>query len=178
MMKRQTERKKHWITERGFTLIEVMIAIVVLMVGLIAVAQLVPASIRLNAGNRSDSAALVIAQRELDQMMGQPLTSTSFVDAQNNTCNLGNAATPNQAVGSPLLASQPVIDFAAGQVNGYSFSYRDPNDPNGPFYDIRWTVITSVNGGTVTGKRFIVGAVKRGGNGVFRPVTLDTMVTR
>jgi len=157
-----------------------MVATIVLLVGLVAVAQLVPVSIRLNAANRSDSTAMVIAQRELDQMLEQPLASPSFVDAQSNTCNLGNPATPNQAVGSPVIVlnNRPMLDFAAGQVAGYSFNYQDPNDPNGASYDVRWAVITFVNGGTVTAKGFILGAVKRSGNGIFPPVTVDTMVTR
>ena len=49
----------------GFTLVEVLLATVVLLVGVVAVAQLVPISLTVNSANRGDSTALVIEQRVL-----------------------------------------------------------------------------------------------------------------
>jgi prepilin-type N-terminal cleavage/methylation domain-containing protein len=172
--------------ESGFTLIEMLIATVIMLVGLVGVAQLVPLSIRLNAGNRDDSTALVFAQRELDEMADQPIAATTFSDAPGvlcptgSTCNLGNAATPKVPVGSPvvMLNNRPMIDFTQAAVANYSFSYTDPNDPFGLSYDVRWAVITYANGTNPTGKRFIVGVRRRGGNVPFLPVTLDTMVEK
>ncbi|HXJ05729.1 MAG TPA: prepilin-type N-terminal cleavage/methylation domain-containing protein [Candidatus Acidoferrum sp.] len=168
----------------GFTLIEVLMAIVVLLVGIVAVAQLVPASISSNSTNRNDSSALVFAQRELDQFLSQPLNMSisppAFIDAQGFSCNLGDPAQPNVVVGSPVvvLYSQLVINFASAPVAGYNFNYQDPNDPAGVFYDVRWAVITRTNNGMVASKRFILGARRKGGNGVFRPVTLDTILSK
>jgi len=167
--------------QTGFTLTELMIATIVLLVGLIAVAQLVPASIGSNSVNRNDSTALVFAQRELEQMIEQPLISNSFTDAQGFLCSLGNSALPNQVVGNPVtvLNNMTAIDFSAGPVAGYNFSYQDPNDPYGITYDVRWAVITTVNaGGSVAARRFILGARKSGGNGFSPAVTLDTMVEK
>ena len=45
-------------SQRGFTLVEVLMAIVILLVGIVAVAQLVPASISSNSANRNDSTSL------------------------------------------------------------------------------------------------------------------------
>jgi prepilin-type N-terminal cleavage/methylation domain-containing protein len=165
---------------RGFTLIEVMVAIVVLLVGLVAVAQLVPASLTSNNGNRSDSVALVLAQRELDQMLDQPLKATQFTDVLGNVCSLGNPAAPNALVGSPvvIIGGRPMIDFSAGQVGGYSFNYADPEDPYGATYDVRWTTITTANGGNPNSKRFIIGVRQVGGLGYFPPLALDTMVEK
>jgi prepilin-type N-terminal cleavage/methylation domain-containing protein len=164
----------------GFTLTEVLVAIVVLMVCLVAIAQLIPASIVSNATNRNDSSAMVLAQSELNQMIAQPLTSTGFTDALSNACVLGDPTQPGQAVGSVLVTGQPVIDFASAQVPGYSFNYQDPNDPTGTTYDVRWAVITTVSpaSGMATSKRFILGATKRGGNGFYVPVALDTQVEK
>ena len=166
----------------GFTLIEVLIAIVILLFGIVAVAQLVPASIGSNSTNRNDSSALVFAQREMDQFLSQPLniTPAAFVDAQGFTCNLGDPTQPNVVVGSPttVFYNQVIIDFAQAPVNRYSFTYQDPNDPSGVVYDVRWAIITATNNGLVTSKRFILGARKRGGNGVLRPVALDTVLEK
>jgi len=170
--------------QSGFTLVEVLMAIVVLLVGIVAVAQLVPASISSNSTNRNDSSALVFAQRELDQFMSQPLNMSisppAFIDAQGFSCNLGDPAQPNVVVGSPVVVinNQLVLDFTAAPVMGYSFSYQDPNDPAGVLYDVRWAVITTTNNGMVSSKRFILGARRKGGNGIYRPVTLDTILEK
>jgi prepilin-type N-terminal cleavage/methylation domain-containing protein len=163
----------------GFSLLEMLLATLILLVGLVAVAELVPASILLNQRNRTDSSALVFAQRELDQMVDQPLLLPQFTDVAGNTCQLGNAATPNIRQGTNVLSinNQAAINFASS-VPGYNFTYQDPTDPNGPMYDVRWAVIVSGNGVKVTAKRFILGVNQIGGTGFLQPVTLDTMVEK
>src|SRR5713101_7324650 len=186
-MSMTTKFKKPEHKEGGFTLIEVLFATIIMVVGLVGVAQLVPLAIHLNTANRNDSTSLVFAQRELDEMADQPITATTFSDPQGvlcppaTLCNLGNAATPKVPVGSPVVMlnnSVPMIDFTAAAVANYSFNYADPNDPFGLSYDVRWAVITYANAGNATGKRFIVGVRRRGGNAPFLPVTLDTMVEK
>jgi prepilin-type N-terminal cleavage/methylation domain-containing protein len=174
--------------EQGFSLLEMMLATMILLVGLIAIAQLVPATILLNYRNRTDSAAMVFAQRELDFMLDQPLSATSFTDPPlyvycpaSTTCNLGNPSPQNQVQGGPLtvdINNQTVIDFTQAAVSNYSFTYQDPNDPSGVTYDIRWAVIVTGNGTYISSKRFLVGIRQAGGSGYFQPITLDTMVQR
>ena len=172
--------------ERGFSMVEMLVATVILVVSLVGVAQMIPLSIRLNAANRNDSTALVFAQRELDEMIDMPLTSTSFQDPlgvlcypSTATCNLGNSALPKTVVGSPvvMLNGRANIDFTAGTVANYNFTYTDPNDPFRAPYDVRWAVITFTNAATgqPTAKRFIVGVRKISGNTPLPPVTLETM---
>ena len=172
--------------EKGFSLLEMMLATIILLVGLIAIAQLVPASILMNYRNRNDSAALVFAQREMDVMLDQPLSSNTFTDPLGvycplaTTCNLGDPAQPNQIVGSPVLVinNQALIDFGATLQTGYNFTYQDPADPGGTTYDIRWAVISTGTASTIYGKRIIIGVRQQGGNGYFQPITLDTMVQK
>src|ERR1700690_747831 len=137
---------KRWKNQRGFTLVEVLLAIVVMLVGIVAVAQLVPASIGSNSANRNDSSALVFAQRQMDQFLSQPLNMsinppafTETIDAQTFTCYLGDPTQPsNTPIGNPVVPyyNQLVIDFSpsTGTPN-YSFIYQDPNDPFGLVYD-------------------------------------------
>ena len=61
-------------------MIEMLIATLMMVVGIVAMAQLVPLAIHLNAGNRDDSTALVLAQRELDEMLDQPITSKMLAE--------------------------------------------------------------------------------------------------
>jgi len=171
--------------QRGFSILEMMLATIILLVGLVAIAQLVPASILMNYRNRTDSSALVFAQRELDQMLDQPLTANSFTDALLNSCQLGDPTVTNSVQGSAVttLNNQTIIVFSSpnpplAPTNGYGFIYADPNDPSGTTYDVRWAVIITGSGGTVSSKRLILGVRQVGGNGYFQPVTLDTMVEK
>jgi prepilin-type N-terminal cleavage/methylation domain-containing protein len=167
--------------EGGFSLIEMLFATVILLVGLVAIAQLVPASILLNYQNRNNSSALVFAQRELDQMLDQPLTSTVFTNAELQVCKLGDPAINNAAQGTQVLTNvqnQAVIDFNS-TVDGYNFTYlENPAIPNGLKYDVRWAVILTKVGTTVYSKRFILGIRQQGGTGYFPPITLEAMVEK
>jgi prepilin-type N-terminal cleavage/methylation domain-containing protein len=181
--------RKNPMKQTGFTLVELLVAMLVLMVGLIAVAQLVPMAVRLNSGNRDDSTAMAFAQRELDALIEQPISITApqgFTDPNGvlcpplTTCLLGDATQPKVLVGSPVLMinNRPQLDFGVAQVPGYSFNYTDPNDPYNLTYDVRWAVITYSNAGNPSAKRFILGALRRSNNTAFLPLTLDTMVEK
>jgi|SRR5271165_534977 len=172
--------------ERGFSLLEMVFATTVLLVGIVGVAQLVPASLLLNQSNRTSSSGLVVVQHELEVIMNQPLSSLGYTDPQTNVfCALGDPTQPGQLLGSPLgvVNNHTVIDFSQNLVPGYNLTYSDPSDPSGATWDLRWAVITNtVNGETIPSsilsKRFIVGARQIGGQGFALPVTLDTMVSK
>jgi prepilin-type N-terminal cleavage/methylation domain-containing protein len=170
--------------EGGFTLVEMLIATVIVVVGLVAVAQLVPTSMMMNANNRSDGTALVIAQKQMEALRAVPLTATSFTDPLGvtcpTTCFIGDPNRPGQWVGSPvvLFNNSPIIDYSPRTpLAGYGFTYTDPNDPAGAVNDVRWAVVTVTNG-TVTGRRIVVGAFRRGMKTPTYPISLDTMVSK
>jgi prepilin-type N-terminal cleavage/methylation domain-containing protein len=176
-------------TERGFTLTELLIATAIILVGLVAVAQLVPASVMLNSNNRSNATAQVLAQRQLEAMREFPLAITTFTDPlgvlcpSGLTCYLGDPTQAGQIVGSPVLPdsnNMPVIDFSQAPVDGYSFTYIDPNDPFGATNDVRWAVITFTNplNNVATGRRIILGVFRRGMKTVALPITLDVLVSK
>ena len=178
MSKRCGHQKKQG-RQQGFSLIELMIAVVVLVVGVVGVAQLVPAAMFLNARNRADSSSLVYAQREMDQFVSQSLTSNTFTDQQGNFCNLGGSVSFNAVVGSPVttVGGHVAINFSGGQVAGYSYNYTDPTDPT-TNYDVRWAVINTGAATSVFSRRFILGVQKSGGDTPLPPVTLDSTVSR
>ena len=161
-------------------------ATVIVVVGLVAVAQLVPTSMMMNANNRSDGTALVIAQRQMEALRAIPLAKNSFTDPQgvtcplSTTCYVGDPNQPGQVVGNPvaLFNNSPIINFApSASVNGYGFTFTDPNDPAGAVNDVRWAVVTVTNG-AVTGRRIVVGTFRRGMKTPTLPVSLDTMVSK
>jgi prepilin-type N-terminal cleavage/methylation domain-containing protein len=171
--------------ERGFTLTEMLIATVIVVVGLVAVAQLVPTSMMMNANNRSDGSALVLAQKQMEALRAIPLGTTLFSDPLGITCPLsmacgvGDTSHPGQFVGSPvvLFNNSLIIDYSQPLVDGYGLTFTDPNDPSGDVNDIRWAVATVTNG-TVTGRRIIVGAFRRGMKSQNYPISLDTIVSK
>lgn len=188
MKKTQTSGTRTRSQQRGFTLIEMLMATVIILVGLVAVAQLVPSSVMLNSNNRSDATALVFAQRVMEGMRGQPLTPGTYVDPQGlfcqvaDGCLLGDPAQPAILVGNAVntTGTSPIIDFSTAPVAGYSFTFVDPNDPLGATYDVRWAVVTrtNVSTGTITSKRIILGVFRRGMKSPTLPVTLDTVVSK
>jgi prepilin-type N-terminal cleavage/methylation domain-containing protein len=181
-MRNGIARKKLPMTaERGFTLVELAIATVVLLVGAVAVMQLVPAAMQSNLNNRYDSAAAVLAQQLLDQISAQPLTATEFLANDGRVIQLGSAAFAGQVQGGPvrIVRGMAQINFTADAVPGFNFQAVDENDATGTSYEVRWAVITTVSpSGTIVAKRFIVGAWRRDSREVTQPVTVDAWVQR
>jgi len=176
-------RRRYGKNSRGFSLVELLIATVILLVGLVGIAQLVPASILINQRGRLDSTSLVFAQREMDQMLVHPLTDTSFLEANGafcpgGFCSLGDASSPGAVEGNNVIwvSNRPFIDFSGAPVDNFSFTYTDPNDPFAVTYDVRWAVVTTVNGSSITGKRFFVGVRQLNGSNFVPAVTLDAMI--
>jgi len=177
-----SQQRQHAKGSRGFSLVEMLIATVILLVGLVGVAQLVPASILINQRGRLDSTSLVFAQRELDQMLAHNLTDTSFFEANGALCaafcSLGDASSPGTVEGNNVVwvSNRPFVDFSGAPVDNFSFTYSDPNDPFAVRYDVRWAVVTTVNGSSITGKRFFVGVRQLNASNFVPAVTLDAMI--
>jgi hypothetical protein len=165
-------------TEAGFSILELLIASVVLLTGILSVVELVPFALQSNANIRLDTSATVIAQRELDQILNQPIQSTSFVDADGRTIDLGNPAQNNVIIGGPLITGTGTIDFSQAAVPGYNYTYADPNDGTGATYEVRWAVITSTNGGNPVSKRIILACWHRQSNQINLPLNIDTTVQK
>jgi hypothetical protein len=156
-----------------------LLASAILMVGIISVVQLVPASLQLNANNRLDTLATVIAQRELDQMLSQPLSTDTFVDTDQRTISLGGAGSPGAPVVMDPQGKTVQIDFTANPVAGFSIpAYVDRNDLTGATFDVRWAVIPQVSGGKLISKRIIIGCRQTNANQPLLPVTLDSWVQK
>lgn len=180
-----SQRSRNRRQQKGFTLLELAVATLILMVGIAGVVQLVPASQNSNLNNRVDTTAMVFAQREMDQMINQPLTAANFTDADGRVINLGSETVTNTVFGSPIvmLGTSPSINFNAAAVAGYNFTFSDPNDVGDSAeasYQMRWTVISNVSAGVVISKRFIV-ACRRSGTSAtqaLNPAVVDTLVQK
>lgn len=173
---------RSWREQGGFSVLEMIVASAILMVGIVSVVQLVPASLRNSVGNRMDTMATVVAQRELDQMLSQPLTANTFQDMDGNIISLGGAGSPGAAV--VMSGQSAIIDFSAGPpaAGFYLPSYVAPQDLTGPSFELRWAVFPlTANNGSLVGRRIIVGCRRNQtvvGGQLFLPVTLDSSVQK
>jgi prepilin-type N-terminal cleavage/methylation domain-containing protein len=68
-------------TERGFTLIETSIAMVIMMVAALGVVSLFTFAIGYNSGGNDRAVAISIAQQELEQLRGVPFTDPLLTTA-------------------------------------------------------------------------------------------------
>jgi hypothetical protein len=165
--------------QHGFSVLEMILASAILMVGIVSVVQLVPASLKSSVGNRMDTMATVVAQRELDQMLSQPLNVNGFTDKDGQTISLGGAGAPGAEV--MMNGDSVQIRFAGFIPSGFYTFYTDPNDPSGSSFELRWAVFPQVNNGIVVSKRIIIGcrrAQSFGNEQLLLPVNLDSSVQK
>jgi hypothetical protein len=165
--------------QHGFSVLEMILASAILMVGIVSVVQLVPASLKSSVGNRMDTMATVVAQRELDQMLSQPLNVNGFTDKDGQTISLGGAGAPGAEV--MMNGDSVQIRFAGFIPSGFYTFYTDPNDPSGSSFELRWAVFPQISNGIVVSKRIIIGcrrAQSFGNEQLLLPVNLDSSVQK
>jgi prepilin-type N-terminal cleavage/methylation domain-containing protein len=181
----------------GFSLLEMLLASAILLVGILSVVQLVPASLKSDLYNRMDTMATTVAQLELDQMVNQlqrcspqtqiltqnvnacqGINTQQFTDNARNTVALGGATAGSYGAPIVMQDSNPVIDFSASTVSGYNIqSYQNQNDTTGSTFELRWAVIATANSsGGLIAKRIIIGCRHTNSIQPMLPVILDTSV--
>lgn len=166
-------------SERGFSLIETMIAIGLLAVGVMGLAVLMPTATQNDFRSRLDTTATFIATRHLEQMLAQPYVITTFTGAADGllntaanlslTCNPNPTAPPAADCSAGATLSGSLIDFTQAYAvvpNGYKRLYQiaasaDPDAPtvNNGTYEVRWNVAE-----TTSGVRTILVAVRPTGD--------------
>lgn len=129
--------------QRGMSLIEMMIASVVLLVGVLATAVLIPLAIGTNSKNRQQSNSTVIAQMLMEKILSVPPgaptpTLTDCTGAATTITASGSAS----GSGAALLSTGDV-DFSQTAPTGYSMLYTACGT-NGrqSTYDVRWNIKT------------------------------------
>jgi len=176
-MMRRTKKDKTSGQESGLTLIELMIAMVVLAVGILGSMGLIIRAIGGDAWSKQLSNSTVLAQAITERIMAIPAASNAPVTIADCT---GNFAPVNTAPGGAAVTANGEVDFAAAAVANYQMLYTDCNT-NGrqSIYDVRWNV-TAVNNSLGFVKLLTVSAqLKHTGNNAvaFAPVaTVRTII--
>lgn len=124
--------------QRGMTLIELMIAMVVLLVGVVGSMALIAYAMGGNGRSKQQSNATVIAQ-----MLTEKISSQKAILSQNLTvldCT-GASNTVYTAAGGGALTSSGGVDFTQAAVTGYQMYYTDCGTSGRQMvYDVRWTI--------------------------------------
>jgi len=149
------------------------VALLLLSVSLLALAMLFPLAVRLSAGSSAASAAIQIAQYELEQIRNNIFSpSGSFTDARGNVLDAACQGVAGTSCGNPLTSSR-TIDYSSPAAVGYSVTLEDNL---GTRYDIRWNVTVTASNG-----REIILASKPlnpATPGLQLPVQIETLVGR
>jgi len=165
-------------SERGMTLIELMIAMIVLMVGVVGSMALIAYAVGGNGRSKQQSNATVVAQMLVEKIASQKATVANNLTV---TDCAGNTSTVYTAAGGPTLTSSGTEDFTAAIVTGYQMTYTDCGS-NGRqmIYDARWTITQP----TTYTKLIVVSVEMQGTAGAgtknptmyARPVTIRTLI--
>ena len=99
-------------TERGFTLIETSIALVILMVAGLGVASLFTYSVRYNTGANDRALALSVAQQQIEQLRSVPFTD-SLLNVTSAT-----VLTPNTVSNGRTYRVTKTVSGSNNDVNG------------------------------------------------------------
>src|SRR5258708_17485189 len=124
--------------QRGMTLIELMIAMVVLLIGVVASMALIAYSIGGNGRSKQQSNATVVAQMLAEKISSQKATLSNNLTV--NDC-VGTANTVYTAAGGGALTSSGDVDLTQAAVTGYQMYFTDCGTSGRQMtYDVRWTI--------------------------------------
>jgi Tfp pilus assembly protein PilV len=141
MHKTFIRRKQKTHSQSGMSIIELLIASVVLVVGFSGLLAMIANAIATNGRNNKDSTGTVLAQQVLEQLATLPANSATTVAM---TDCAANNYTLSAAVGGATL-SGAAVDFSQAKVNNYSMNFVvcGTNGRQATF-DVRWNV-TSID---------------------------------
>ena len=130
--------KRAFRKERGMTLIELMIAMVVLLVGIVGSMALIAYAIGGNGRSRQESNSTVVAQMLAEKISSQKASLSNNLTVYD--C-VGTANTVYTAAGGGALTSGGDVDMTQAAVTGYQMNYTDCGTSGRQMiYDVRWTI--------------------------------------
>jgi type IV pilus modification protein PilV len=165
--------------QAGFSLLEVMIAMLLLSVGLMGSIGMICVAAASNGGSKVNTTAATLAESTMERIVALPQSSTGNGALTSLTDCQGNVFTMDTSLGgSPLTTSGAFtgVDFRQPPVPNYSMQYVMCNGGQGTAYDVRWRVDP---GPTPSTELVTVSVRSTIGSGpvaaLARPITLRTL---
>ena len=145
-------------SQAGMTLIELLIAIMILAIGMGALTNLLAVAMEADNRNSKDTSATLLAQMVVEQISAQHINSNAAIivtDCAGNTWTVATAggASPNGA-GANLVTTSTAVNYGgidqtqaySNITTNYAMQYVDcggvGNTGNPTTYDVRWNVMT------------------------------------
>jgi Tfp pilus assembly protein PilV len=136
--------------EAGFSLVEMLIAALVLLVGLTAGMVLIVTAMANNNRSKMDSTATILSQMTIETIAAVPANATTTMSIVDCNPSSGSASHTIYTTGSSGGAGAPLtsggsIDFTQATVTGYSMTYYSCQASTGDrqaLYDVRWNIKT------------------------------------
>jgi prepilin-type N-terminal cleavage/methylation domain-containing protein len=158
--------------QAGFSLIEVMLAILVLGIGLLGSIGMICAAAASNSGSKLNTTAATLAESTMEKIVAMPQGGAALpnlTDCKGNTFSMGTTVSNNPP-------DPGVIDFRQPPVPNYSMLYVMCSSGQDITYDVRWRV----DPGPSPATELVTVSVKSGVSAgpvaaLARPITLRTL---
>jgi prepilin-type N-terminal cleavage/methylation domain-containing protein len=137
-------REPKTVMSRGFSLIELMVAMSVLAVGLLGGIAVIAVATANNGRSKLHSTASTLAQSTMEKIVAIPQSATGAAAETKITDCAGNTFTIETAQGgSPGITAGAFagsIDFSQPPVGNYSMLYSMCSPGTAAGYDVRWRI--------------------------------------
>jgi prepilin-type N-terminal cleavage/methylation domain-containing protein len=194
-MSRLSQRHRRT-ASKGFSLIELLIAMLVLTIGLLGGMIVIVTAIASNARSRLDTTGVALAQSTMDRIIVLSISaatqSTAMIDCDGVSHNITTVASDSPGSGAPLTDisnlpdgnqmidfSQAPVTIAGGGSGDYQMLYKlcatggdnGASTTKGPpqIYDVRWHITNIANSSAPGNTELVLVAAKNvgeAGNGI------------
>jgi prepilin-type N-terminal cleavage/methylation domain-containing protein len=167
------------VRQSGFSLIEVMFAMVLLAVGLMGSIGMICVAAASNGGSKLNTTAATLAESAMEKIVAIPAGSvgnsalTSLTDCQGNVFTMKTSQGGSQLTTNGTFTS---VDFHQPAVPNYSMQYVMCSGGQNIAYDVRWRVDSGPTPSTDLVTVSVRSTVSAGASAVLaRPITLRTL---
>lgn len=129
---------------RGFSLIEVMVAMSVLVVGLLGGIVVIAVASANDGRSKLHSTAVILAQSTMEKIVAIPQNAvgtgaeTKMTDCAGNSFMIETAQGGSDLISSGAFAG--TVDFSKPAAANYAMSYATCGNGTGVTYDVRWRI--------------------------------------
>lgn len=163
--------------EQGFSLIELMIAMVVLAVGLLGGIAVICAATASNGRSKLNTTAATLAESTMEKILAIPegtagaAAQTSITDCTGTTFPVSTDLNPNPPLIDAGAFGGRQVDFSQAAVPGYSMNYVVCSAGARVTFDVRW----QIDNGPTPSTQVVTVSVRTLAAQFTRPVTLRSL---